>query len=78
MPILTPCDSQRILVSLFLIAHVDYRLCIGLSADHVMFMWLVVTPSSDVVFLVFEVWISGSVESGPGEGPGGQPRERLM
>lgn len=28
------------------------------------------------MFVVFEVWISGSVESGPGEGPGGQPGER--
>lgn len=54
------------------------RVHTGPGADHVMFMRLAVSPSSDFVFLVFEVRISGSVESGPGEGPGGQPSERLM
>lgn len=48
---------------IFPVVHVIYRLW-RLCADHVMFMWLLVTPSSAFVLLVSKLWISRSVESG--------------
>lgn len=39
-------------------------------------MVVILFPDLKFVLVVFEVWISGIVESGPGDGPGGQPGER--